>query len=50
MLLVNATPIGIEDRPLYCGQQIYNWKNLVYDLIYNPKETKLLKMAKEKPS
>ncbi|MDD4980746.1 MAG: shikimate dehydrogenase [Candidatus Omnitrophica bacterium] len=46
-LLVNATPIGmkesdpcpIEDIPLSGGL-------LVYDLIYNPQETKLLKIAR----
>ncbi len=47
-LLVNATPMGmkasdhclVEEKSLHAGL-------LVYDLIYNPKETKLLALAKK---
>lgn len=48
-LLVNATPMGMKetDTCLVDGDFIHN-NLLVYDLIYNPQETKLLKMAKEK--
>lgn len=48
-LLINATPIGMKetDTCLVNAESIH--KNLlVYDLIYNPGETKLLKTAKEK--
>src|SRR3989338_8485799 len=49
-LLVNATPIGmspkINDSPLPSGVKL-NKKTLVYDLVYNPAETKLLKTAKK---
>ncbi|OGX18614.1 MAG: shikimate dehydrogenase [Omnitrophica WOR_2 bacterium RBG_13_44_8b] len=47
-LLVNATPIGLNesDPPLVTTAMIH--KDLfVYDLIYNPLETKLLQIAKK---
>jgi shikimate dehydrogenase len=47
-LLINATPVGMKfaDPCLVNATSIH--KNLlVYDLIYNPKETKLLKLARE---
>lgn len=48
-LLVNATPVGMKesDPPIVSEGQMHSGL-LVYDLIYNPKETKLLKLAKEK--
>lgn len=48
-LLVNATPIGMKgtDVCLVDEKLIHN-NLLVYDLIYNPKETKLLAAAKKK--
>lgn len=49
-LLVNATPVGmhpkVNDSPLPAGVKIKNKKLLVYDLVYNPADTKLLKTAK----
>lgn len=46
-LLVNATPIGLkESDPSIIDADILNKNILVYDLIYNPKETKLIKAAK----
>jgi len=45
-LLINATPIGMkpDDRCLITEEMLH--KNLfVYDLIYNPPETKLLALA-----
>jgi shikimate dehydrogenase len=48
-LLVNTTPVGMKesDACLLSSEMIH--ENLfVYDLIYNPPETKLLKLAKEK--
>lgn len=48
-LLINATPIGLKDTdPCIVSEGLMHEGLLVYDLIYNPKETKLLKMAREK--
>lgn len=48
-LLMNATPIGMkESDPLLVDERFIHKDILVYDLIYNPKETKLLKLAREK--
>ncbi|MEE8637601.1 MAG: shikimate dehydrogenase [Candidatus Margulisiibacteriota bacterium] len=48
-ILVNATPVGmhpkIDQSPLDQSIKLHS-KLLVYDLVYNPAETKLLKMAK----
>ncbi len=47
-LLVNATPLGLkESDPCLVEERLINSNMLVYDLIYSPKETKLLKLAKE---
>ncbi len=48
-LLINATPIGMKETDVCLVDKglIHN-DLLVYDLIYNPKETKLLKVAEEK--
>lgn len=48
-LLVNATPIGMkpEDELIINPEKLQ--KNLfIYDVIYNPRETKLLKVARER--
>jgi shikimate dehydrogenase len=49
-LLVNTTPIGMhpntKDSPLPEKVKL-NRKTVVYDLVYNPAETKLLKTAQE---
>lgn len=48
-LLVNATPIGMkESDPSLVDEKFFHKNLLVYDVIYNPKETKLLKTAKLK--
>jgi len=48
-LLVNATPIGMkESDPVLVSPDTLHSGMLVYDLIYNPAETKLLNTAKEK--
>lgn len=48
-LLVNATPIGMKDTdPCLVNKELFHKGMLVYDLIYNPKETKLLKLAKDR--
>jgi shikimate dehydrogenase len=45
-LLINATPIGMKHADPCLVDEKYIHKNLlVYDLIYNPKETKLLRVA-----
>lgn len=48
-LLVNATPIGLhENDPLIVSKAFFPKKRiLVYDLIYKPRETPLLKLAKK---
>ena len=47
-LLVNATPIGmIETDPCLVDGKFMHKNILVYDLIYNPKETRLLAQAKK---
>jgi shikimate dehydrogenase len=47
-LLINATPIGMkDDDPCLVNSEVLHSKLLVYDLIYNPPETKLLALAKE---
>ncbi|MFA4854579.1 MAG: shikimate dehydrogenase [Candidatus Omnitrophota bacterium] len=48
-LLVNAAPIGLkESDPCVIDLNLLGKNILVYDLIYNPKETKLLRLAKER--
>jgi shikimate dehydrogenase len=47
-LLINATPVGMkEDDPLLVDKKFIHRYLLVYDLIYNPPETKLLNLAKK---
>lgn len=44
--LVNATPLGLsETDPLIVPKDLLHKDLVVYDLVYNPKETKLLKAA-----
>lgn len=46
-ILINATPLGMkEDDPELLNPEILHSRILVYDLIYNPPQTKLLKAAK----
>lgn len=48
-LLVNATPIGMKETdPCLVDEKLMHKDILVYDLIYNPAQTKLLRLAKEK--
>jgi shikimate dehydrogenase len=47
-LLINATPVGLKETdPCPIDEGELHKDLLVYDLIYNPLETKLLKAAKE---
>jgi len=47
-LLVNATPIGLkESDPCLVTKDMMHEGLFVYDLIYNPRETKLLALAKK---
>lgn len=47
-ILVNATPLGLkESDPLIVNQELLHKDLIVYDLVYNPLETKLIKAAKE---
>ncbi len=48
-ILINATPVGMKkDDPLLIKPEWMKKGLMVYDLIYNPFETKLLKAAKKK--
>ncbi len=48
-LLINTTSLGLkDDDDSLIEAEMFHPDLLVYDLIYNPKETKLLKMAKRK--
>lgn len=48
-LLINTTPVGMhKDDPLVFDTEYLHPKLVVYDLIYNPAETPLLKEAKRK--
>ena len=47
-LLINATPIGMKDAdPCLIKAEMLHKNLFVYDLIYNPPETKLLALAKK---
>lgn len=50
-LIVNATPIGMfpkTDETPIPDKSLLHSGQIVYDLVYNPRETMLLKMAKQK--
>ncbi|MFH1413340.1 MAG: shikimate dehydrogenase [Candidatus Omnitrophota bacterium] len=48
-LLINATPIGMkESDPCLVDENLLHNNIFVYDLIYNPVETKLIKSAKHR--
>jgi shikimate dehydrogenase len=48
-LLVNASPVGMKkEDPLLVSPALLHPGLFVYDLIYNPQETKLLGLAREK--
>lgn len=48
-ILINATPVGMKkDDPLLIKSEWLKKGLMVYDLIYNPFETKLLKTAKKR--
>lgn len=47
-LLINTTPIGMKETdPCLIKEELLHKNLFVYDLIYNPSETKLLKLAKK---
>ncbi len=47
-LLINATPVGMKDSdPLLIDPGLLRKEVFVYDLIYNPGETKLLRAARQ---
>lgn len=48
-LLINTTPVGLKpEDPSLISEEALHSNLLVYDLIYNPKETRLLALAKKK--
>ncbi len=47
--LINATPIGLRpDDPLSFGRELITKSHLVCDLVYNPRNTKLLQAARSR--
>ncbi len=47
-LFINATPVGLkESDPYLIGEEMLHENLFIYDLIYNPAETKLLLLAKK---
>ena len=50
-LLINATPVGMKDSdPCLVSEELLHPHLMVYDLVYNPAETRLLKLAKTRGS
>lgn len=50
-LIINCTPLGTFPNTDQCPEIDYNYfseKHIAFDLIYNPSETKFLRLAKEK--
>jgi shikimate dehydrogenase len=48
-LLINATPVGMKETdPCLINKDFLHKDLLVYDLVYNPPETKLLRAARRK--
>lgn len=48
-LLVNTTPVGMKKTDMsLVSDELLHSDMFVYDLVYNPRETTLLKMAKQK--
>jgi len=48
-MLINATPLGMkEEDPIVIDNTLIPDKALVYDLVYNPSITKLLRLSEEK--
>ncbi|MBP9854228.1 MAG: shikimate dehydrogenase [Candidatus Omnitrophica bacterium] len=48
-ILINTTSIGLkEEDPILVDEEMLHSSLVVYDLIYRPKETMLLKMARER--
>jgi shikimate dehydrogenase len=48
-LLINATPVGMKDTdPVLVSEELLHPGLMVYDLVYNPGETRLLKLARSK--
>lgn len=49
-LLINATPLGMKGRENLCvisGSEVLNPNVFVYDIVYDPRETLLMKYAKK---
>jgi shikimate dehydrogenase len=48
-MLINATSLGLEENDsCFVDENLIHSNMLVYDLVYNPPETALLKIAKSK--
>lgn len=48
-LIVNCTPVGMKETdPVLLPEECFNASQVVYDLIYNPEKTVLLKIAEKR--
>ncbi len=47
-IIINATPIGMNEDKSPINKKFLNKKQIVFDIVYQPKETKLIKDAKSK--
>lgn len=50
LLFINATPLGMkgrEDKCVISSEKVFNDKVFVYDIVYDPRETLLMKYAKK---
>lgn len=48
-LIINCTPVGMKETdPLIVNEESFNKNQFVFDLIYNPEKTKLLKTAENR--
>lgn len=47
-ILINATTVGLKEEECLIDEDFIDKDMIVYDLIYNPKLTKLIKLAKRK--
>ena len=48
-MIVNCTPVGMKETdPVLLPEECFNASQVVYDLIYNPEKTVLLKIAEKR--
>lgn len=47
-IIINASPVGMQQDETPVKKELLNQNQIVFDLVYTPKETRLIKEAKEK--